>query len=98
VGTTYNFALPLYSRIYQAFQRSEILEAQRLQGLSVQMVRVINRYATISTNLPPMKAMMKIIGLDCGPLRLPLPSLDKAQTEALREEIRSIGLFSELTI
>jgi len=93
VGTTYNFALPLYNRIYAAYRNGEIAEAQRLQGRSVQMLRVLNRYATASTNLPPMKAMMKLIGLDCGPLRKPLPSLSEAQTEDLRQEMQAIGFF-----
>ncbi|MBN1149052.1 MAG: dihydrodipicolinate synthase family protein [Anaerolineales bacterium] len=98
VGTTYNFALPLYRRIYQAFRRGDIVEAQQLQGLSVKMVRALNRHATACTNLPPMKALMKIIGLDCGPLRLPLLSLNEAQTEALQEEMKAIGLFPVLDI
>jgi N-acetylneuraminate lyase len=93
VGTTYNFALPLYNRIYAAYQDGKIAEAQRLQGLSVQMLRVLNRYATASTNLPPMKAMMGLVGLDCGPLRKPLPTLSHAQVEELRQEMRGIGFF-----
>jgi len=93
VGTTYNFALPLYTRIFSAYMEGEIGEAQRLQGLSVRMLRALNRYATASTNLPPMKAMMKLIGLDCGPLRKPLPSLSAAQSEDLRQEIQAIGFY-----
>lgn len=93
VGTTYNFALPLYKRIYEAFQRGEFQEAQRLQGFSVQMVRMLNRYGTPASNLPPMKAMMKLVGLDCGPPRMPLPSLEKEQIEALEGELRAMGVF-----
>jgi len=93
VGTTYSFALPLYQRIYSAFRQGQIGEAQRLQSLSVQMMRIINRYATTSTNLPAMKSMMKLIGLDCGPLRLPLPSLTRLQEHKLEMALRDIGFF-----
>jgi N-acetylneuraminate lyase len=93
VGTTYNFALGLYLRIFAAFQNGEIAEAQRLQGHSVHMLRALNRYAVASTNLPPMKAMMKLSGLDCGPLRRPLPSLSTAQLETLRQDMQAIGFF-----
>jgi N-acetylneuraminate lyase len=94
VGTTYSFALPLYQRIYNAFQAGQIVEAQKLQSLSVQMLRIINRYATASTNLPAMKSVMKLIGLDCGPLRLPLPSLTAAQEQELASALTSIGFFA----
>ncbi len=94
VGTTYSFALSLYQRIYNAFQAGEILEAQKLQSHSVQMLRIINRYATASTNLPAMKSIMKLVGLDCGPLRLPLPSLTSAQEQELASALDSIGFFT----
>ncbi len=93
VGTTYSFALPLYRRIYTAFREGRIDEAQRLQGLSVQMVRTLNRYGTSSSNLPPMKSMMKLSGLDCGPLRLPLPTLAPQQEAALARDLQHIGFF-----
>ncbi len=93
VGTTYSFALPLYRRIFSAFQLGQISEAQRLQSLSVQMLRIINRYATASTNLPAMKSAMKLVGLDCGPLRLPLPNLTELQEQALSNALRNIGFF-----
>ncbi len=93
VGTTYSFALPLYQRILSAFRLGQIGEAQRLQSFSVQVMRIINRYATSSTNLPAMKSMMKLIGLDCGPLRLPLPSLTSLQEQELVEAISKIGFF-----
>lgn len=94
VGTTYSFAAPLYVRLFAAFQRGDILEAQRLQGQSVHMVRLLNRFATPSTNLPPMKAMMKLIDLDCGPLRLPLPTLTVQQEIELKTEMQDLGFFS----
>jgi dihydrodipicolinate synthase/N-acetylneuraminate lyase len=56
-------------------------------------VAVINCYATASTNLPAMKSIMKLLGLDCGPLRLPLPSLTELQGRALSDGLQNIGFF-----
>jgi len=91
VGTSYCFALPLYRRIYNAFQRGEIVEAQRLQSQSVQMINVLNRLSPPGANLAAMKAMMALIGLDCGPLRLPAATLTAEQQTVLNEEMRAIG-------
>jgi N-acetylneuraminate lyase len=93
IGTTYNFAAPLYKRIIQAFERNELAEAAHLQGLSVKMLQEINRYGNSTTNLPAMKAMMKLIGLDCGPLRLPLTNPTDAEIAELHSALQEIGFF-----
>jgi N-acetylneuraminate lyase len=36
---------------------------------------------------------MKMIGLDCGPVRLPLRTLSDAQQAELRLELERIGFF-----
>ena len=38
---------------------------------------------------------MRAVGLDCGPVRLPLRALTEAQEAALRDELAQIG-FNEL--
>jgi N-acetylneuraminate lyase len=89
VGSTYNFAAPLYQRIIDAFERSDLKEAQRLQGLSVKMIREIMNYEA----MPSLKAMMKLIGLDCGASRLPLETLSPDDLEGLRSRLEAIGYF-----
>jgi N-acetylneuraminate lyase len=93
VGTTYNFATPLYNKIYSAYRRGDLSEAQRLQGLAVEMIQPINRLGSPTSNLPSNKAMMKIIGLDCGPIRLPHASLSLEKTEDLQTAMAEIGFF-----
>ena len=36
---------------------------------------------------------MKLIGIDCGPVRLPLASLSPAQEKTLRAELKTVGFF-----
>jgi N-acetylneuraminate lyase len=39
------------------------------------------------------KAVMKMLGVDVGPARLPCGNLDDAQTQALRFELEQLGFF-----
>jgi N-acetylneuraminate lyase len=89
VGTTYNMAAPLYNGIIAAFERGDLAEARRLQGLSVAFIRIAVKYRA----LPAFKAMMKMIGHDCGPFRLPHQSLTTAEAAALQQELQAIGFF-----
>lgn len=89
VGSTYNFAAPLYNRIIAAFNQGKFDEAHALQGKAVAMVNAATRYPA----MPALKAIMGMIGLDVGSTRLPLPKLSPQQTEALRAELTQIGYF-----
>lgn len=97
VGTSYNFALPLYRQVLAAFERGDIQGARRWQGRAVQMMHTLNSFGTPG-NLPPMKAMMKLVGLNCGPLRLPLVGLGDEELGALREAMEAIGFFDWIGI
>jgi N-acetylneuraminate lyase len=90
VGTTYNFAAPLYHRIIQAFESGNPAEAARRQALSVSLVRSIYR---VSGSLSAFKAVMKMVGQDCGPTRLPLEPLDTARETQLKDDLTRIGFF-----
>ncbi|HNY80064.1 MAG: dihydrodipicolinate synthase family protein [Sedimentisphaerales bacterium] len=89
IGSTYNTAAPLYRRLMEAFERGDLAEARRLQSLSIQMVRAINRCPFH----PAMKQILAMSGLDCGPCRLPLPRVDTAQVEQLRRDLNTLGFF-----
>jgi len=93
VGSTYNFAASLHRKIFAAHRRGNLAEAQRLQGLSVEMIQPINRFGSPTSNLPANKAMMKVIGLDCGPIRLPHVSLPDEVIADLKTAMEQIGFF-----
>ncbi|MDZ7619307.1 MAG: dihydrodipicolinate synthase family protein [Patescibacteria group bacterium] len=89
VGSTYNFAAPIYHRVMEAWARGDLEEARLWQSRAVAMIRcVVGRHG-----LSGQKAVMKLIGLDCGPARLPLPQLDAEQVNLLQEELLSLGFF-----
>jgi N-acetylneuraminate lyase len=90
VGSSYNFATPLYLRMIHAFENGQRDEAARCQALGVAMFRTIFRFPG---GLPPQKAVMRLIGQDCGPTRLPLVSLDAAQLAEMEADLTRIGFF-----
>jgi N-acetylneuraminate lyase len=89
IGSTYNFAAPLYNKLVNAFNKGDLFAAQKLQLRSVEMVRIINKYG----GLAAQKAMMKLSGIDCGPVRLPLKSLSLNETKSLEKDLQQIGFF-----
>jgi len=85
VGSTYNYAAaPIYLPLLRAFAASDLKEAQRLQAKARDLIAVMLRLGGMSAG----KAIMKIIGVDCGPVRPPLTNLSSAQLAELEEKIK----------
>ncbi len=89
VGSTYNFAGPLYNRIIKAFKQGDLADAQKYQALAIDMIRILSRYR----GQPAFKATMKLIGFDCGPNRLPLETLTLKELKSMEAELDEIGFF-----
>jgi N-acetylneuraminate lyase len=89
VGSTYNYAAPLYHRIIAAFQAGDMAEAERLQQQAVRLVQLLVKYGGIGAG----KAFMKLIGIDCGWFRPPISHPGPAEVKALRSELETIGFF-----
>ena len=92
VGTTYNFAAPLYLRIIEAFKAGDMKTAADLQMRAAEMIRILAR-AGGGSAIPSGKAVMKMIGIDCGPVRLPIVGLRPEECERLRTDLERIGFF-----
>jgi N-acetylneuraminate lyase len=90
VGSTYNYAAPLYQNILKAFRAGDMEQARTLQMKSVQLVEVLCRYGVLAGG----KALMALVGADCGPVRLPLRPLTGEQIETLRQEVESLGVLA----
>jgi N-acetylneuraminate lyase len=89
VGSTYNFAAPIYTRLIAAFERGDLDAARKEQFRSVQLVQLLVKYGFMGA----AKATMKLLGVDVGPARLPNTSLDAAQSAALEKELQQLGFF-----
>jgi N-acetylneuraminate lyase len=89
VGSTYNFAAPLYHRLIDAFQRHDFAAARMEQLRSVQLVKVLVKRGYMGS----AKALMGMLGVDVGPARLPNARLSAAQIKELRNELETLGFF-----
>lgn len=90
IGSTYNFAAPLYLEVIRRFEGGDMAGARQTMGLLVEMVRVLLRYPPI----PAQKAMMARRGHDLGAARLPLARLSDADAASLNAALDAIGFWT----
>lgn len=88
VGSTYNFAAPLYNRLIDEFNLGHLKKACALQRQSMEMIKII--MSAGGSFLPAAKALMKRIGIDCGPVRLPLANLAEQPYESMIRRLEQI--------
>ncbi len=89
VGSTYNFAAPIYHRLMAAQVRGDLETARNEQFRSAQLVKILVKRGFMGS----AKALMKILGVDVGPARLPNVSLPADQIDALTADLDAIGFF-----
>ena len=89
IGSTYNFMAPIFHEIIAAFEKGDLAEARKKQAAANVIIQIFIRHG----GLPAGKTMMKMIGLDCGPMRLPVRALGESRERQLREELEGAGFF-----
>lgn len=93
VGSTYNYMGEVYSRMIDAFHAGNLEKLSILQGDATAIYRIINDF----NSLPAGKEIMRFVGVDCGPVRLPLKSMKPAESQALRERLKATAFFDYST-
>ena len=89
VGSTYNFAAPLYRRMLAAFERGDHDTARELQAKSVEIVAIMARYSFLSA----CKILLEVLGIENGPVRAPLRNLTNEQRVELLADLNEAGVF-----
>jgi N-acetylneuraminate lyase len=89
VGSTYNLAAPLYLKLMKAFAAGDLAAARADQARAQAFIAVLHEHGGLSAG----KAAMKLIGIDCGPMRLPLRSLSAEQSARLKAALEGVGFF-----
>lgn len=87
VGSTFNYAAPLYYDLIEAFNKGDLETAQTLQKTSIDMITLLGKYGGIATG----KAYMKIVGLDCGKFRLPVKNMSDEEFEAFESDVKALS-------
>ena len=90
VGTTYNFAAPLYRRIIASFDEGDLERARHYQVLAATMIDIILR----TCGRAGFKAMMAVIGQPCGPHRLPQGTAHPDDVAKMKRALDAIGFFT----
>jgi N-acetylneuraminate lyase len=89
VGSGFNFAAPIYTRLLRAFTAGDLAAAREEQFRGVQLIKLLAGYGYMGA----AKATMQMLGVDVGPARLPNATLTAAQTTKLRAELEAMGFF-----
>jgi N-acetylneuraminate lyase len=89
VGSSYNFAAPIYNRILAAFARGDLETCRTEQFRSVKLIKLLSGYGYMAA----AKAVMGFLGVDVGPARLPNSNLQPEQRASLRDRLEKLGFF-----
>lgn len=89
VGSTYNYAAPLYHELVKAFEEKDLSKALALQEKSID---IISRYSRFGGAVAG-KAILKFCGIDCGDFRSPGNQLSETKRQELYEELAQIGFL-----
>ncbi|WP_186758084.1 dihydrodipicolinate synthase family protein [Echinicola salinicaeni] len=89
VGSTYNYAAPLYQSILNAFDQKDIESAKFLQEKSIDLISLFGKYGGAACG----KAIMKLCGMDCGQFRLPVKQLSDDDYSKLQSELEVMDFF-----
>lgn len=90
VGSTFNYAAPLYYDLIDAFNTNDLVKARQLQQKSINMIRLLGKYGGISVG----KAYMKVTGLNLGEFRLPVKNMSAEQFELFKKDVASLDFDS----
>lgn len=92
IGSTYTFAAPLYLQVMRSFEKGDLEDARSKMLALVEMVKILIKFPPI----PAQKAIVKRLGIDLGPCRLPLTLLSKEDEHSLITQLEAIGFFEKL--
>lgn len=89
VGSTYNFMGGIYYSMIDAYHAGDIERLHSLQSEAVGIYDVLGQYNSLIAG----KEIMKLTGLDCGPVRKPLNRLSSPESKTLLEKLKKTSLF-----
>jgi len=89
VGSTYNYAAPIYDRVRVAVEGGDLAEARLWQLRALEMIAAM--FGTCGR--ASLKTMMEMVGIDCGPVRRPIDPATPEQVAMLRKRLDEMGWF-----
>ena len=90
VGSTYNYIPNVYHAIFESMKQNDVETARAWQMKSIRTVEVIIKYGG---GVRGGKAIMKLIGIDCGSCRLPIKPFSVEEYDKLKGDLDAINFF-----
>jgi len=87
VGSGYNFASPMFHKLLAAATQGDFATACALQFKSVELIMLMFRLGYFAA----AKELMRMRGLDLGPVRLPLAKFTSEQVTEFHREFERLG-------
>ncbi|AMV39074.1 dihydrodipicolinate synthase family protein [Planctomyces sp. SH-PL62] len=92
VGSSYNFAAPLYHRVIAAYQSGDLKTARLEQLRAVRLIKLLSSFGYMAS----AKAVMGLLGVDVGPPRLPTMRLIPEQAAELKAGLDRLDFFESI--
>lgn len=94
VGSSFNFAAPIYLKVIDAFNKGDLTTAREWQFKSVQLIQILAGYGYMAA----AKATMKMLGVEVGSPRLPSVPLSAEKLENLQRDLTQLGFFDWIKV
>lgn len=94
VGSTYNYLAPIANAIIDAFNQGDLSSARDLHEQYCRLIRIIH----LNGGQRVLKPLMKLVGVDCGPNRLPLTTPSAEEFEAMECDLRELGFYKHIKV
>ncbi len=92
IGSSYNFAAPIYHRMLSHFREGQMESAAQWQWRAAQLIQLLSEYGYLSA----AKVVMQLLNIDLGATRLPLRKLETNDKEQLASRLDSLGFHDWL--
>lgn len=91
ISGTGNYIGRVLNEVLACWDKGDIEGARRAQNYAQDVINVIARYRG---NIVAGKRIMKLIGLDLGPNRIPFHTIEPEEEQAIRSALEAIDFFS----
>jgi len=92
VGSSYNFAAPVYHRVIDAFEQGDLETARREQADSIRLIRLLASYGYMAA----AKTVMELLGVPVGSPRSPIRGLSVESKKSLEQKLHEQGLWEKI--
>jgi N-acetylneuraminate lyase len=89
VGSTYNYMGDIYFKMLEAYHSGNFERLTTLEAEATAIYKILNDYNSLIAG----KEVMRLIGVDCGPVRKPLSPLKASDIAALQERLQKTSFF-----